>query len=65
MFKQQIEIIKVPRLSVNDDMVLIVDWLVENCSKVKKGDIVAALEMSKAAFEIEAPVEGYFFIEQK
>jgi sugar O-acyltransferase (sialic acid O-acetyltransferase NeuD family) len=61
MLQYELEEICVPKESVNDDTVVLVEWHVANGDKVKAGDIVATVETSKAAFDIESPGSGYVF----
>lgn len=50
--------IKIPHLGANEDTALI-HWKVKDADYVKKGQIIAEVETSKAIFEVEAKVEGY------
>ncbi len=51
--------LRVPRETVNDDLVTIQRWTRRPGEKVQAGDVVAILETSKAALEIEADRDGY------
>ena len=53
--------IKIPKESVSDDTVLILDWHVPSGAKIQKGASIAALETSKSAFELEASADGFLF----
>src|SRR6185295_12262359 len=44
---------------VNDESVLLVQWLVKDGEKVEKGDSLVTIETSKATMDIEAPASGY------
>jgi len=55
------KIIKCDQFNVSDQEYLLVELLVENSSKVSKGDILFALESSKAVIEIESEYTGYFY----
>ena len=50
-----------PREGVNDDTVRIAQWLVEDCSRVAAGQLVAVVETTKAAVDVVAPCEGFLF----
>lgn len=50
--------IVMPRLGVNDDKVMVAQFLVEDGAAVKKGQAVAVLETSKETGEICAPSDG-------
>jgi len=51
----------VPQLGVNDDRVRIVAWRVSPGAAVTRGTVLAELESTKAAFELEAEADGYFY----
>ena len=53
--------IKVPKESVSDDTVMLLDWRVPSGARIQKGATIAALETSKAAFDLEAPADGFLF----
>lgn len=53
--------IVVPQLGVNDDRVRIVRWHVAAGESVQRGQPLAELETTKAAFELEAEASGYFY----
>ena len=48
-----------PHEFVNDESVLLVQWLVKDGEKVEKGDSLVTIETSKATMDIEAPISGY------
>jgi pyruvate/2-oxoglutarate dehydrogenase complex dihydrolipoamide acyltransferase (E2) component len=48
----------IPRENVNDEMVTLVNWCVENGTFVEAGQALADVEGSKAVFTISAPVAG-------
>jgi len=50
--------VKPSRLGVNDDFVIISKWKVKKEDIVKRGQIIAELETSKAVYEIEAEKDG-------
>ena len=49
----------VPQTNVNDEFVRLVEWNVEDESAVKKGMTLVTIETSKAAEEVECPIDGY------
>jgi len=51
--------VTVPRESVSDDTCLVASLACSDGDKVRRGDLIAELETSKASFEIEAPCDGY------
>jgi len=53
--------VKVPQETVNDESVTLRMRAVEDGSKVKRGDLLAEIETSKANVEVEAPADGYVF----
>ena len=53
--------VKVPQQGVNDQEVLVIKWNYKNMEKVSKGSILAELENSKAVFELENELDGYFY----
>lgn len=50
--------ILIPRLSVNDDMVTIGEWLVKNGERVKKGQDIVVFETTKETVEGQAEADG-------
>jgi sugar O-acyltransferase (sialic acid O-acetyltransferase NeuD family) len=53
-------IARAPQLNVNDETILVVQWLKAEGDLVKKGEAVGLLETSKAVSEFEAEGSGYF-----
>ncbi len=53
--------IHVPRETVSDDYYLIVEFTVQSGAQILEGEVIAALETSKAVFEVAAPCNGYLF----
>lgn len=51
--------VRTPHEFVNDESVLLVEWLVQDGEQVQKGRSLATIETSKATLDIEAPVGGY------
>ncbi len=51
--------ITVPQINVNETSVYVVEWLVEEGEQVQVGDIVVAVETSKAVVGVDAEAEGY------
>jgi acetyltransferase-like isoleucine patch superfamily enzyme len=54
--------IRVPRETVNDDVVKITAWHVAPGTKVRAKDVVVSIETSKAVLEVEADADGYVHI---
>lgn len=50
--------IKIPKETVNDDLVRIIKWLVNTGDTIKKGDLLVEVETSKAMIDIEAEFDG-------
>jgi len=50
-----------PRLNANDDSGLLVRWFKTPGQSVAAGDLVAQIETTKAAVDIEADAAGFFF----
>ena len=48
-----------PHEFVNDESVLLVQWLVKDGEKVSQGHPLVTIETSKATLDIEAPAAGY------
>lgn len=65
MSPYEIKEIKIPRDTVSDNAVLILQWHADSGSRIKKGDLIVSLETSKTAFDIEAPEDGYLFYKHK
>lgn len=57
--------IRVPRETVNDDVVKIVRWLAREGEVVRPGATVVEIETSKSVLEVEAPCEGRLTILQQ
>jgi sugar O-acyltransferase (sialic acid O-acetyltransferase NeuD family) len=53
-------IARAPQLNVNDENILVVEWLKADGDPVKRGEAVGVLETSKAVSEFEAEEGGYF-----
>lgn len=54
--------VRIPHETVNDDIVIVAEWRLENGSPVRSQDVVVDIETSKAVFEIEAEADGYLQI---
>lgn len=52
-------LILMPRLGVNDDFVILAEWLVEDGQEVSQGQKIAIIETSKETNEIIAEYSGY------
>ena len=52
--------IKVPQFGVNETTATIVDWKIEDHSRVEKGEILGILETTKAVFDVESSIAGFF-----
>jgi len=50
-----------PMISANDEEIKLVSWLCGDGEFVKQGHKIAAVETSKAVFEVEAEGDGYLF----
>lgn len=51
----------VPQMNPNDEHAVLVRWNVVLAAKVVAGQSVATMETTKAAFDVEAPRDGYVF----
>lgn len=51
--------VNIPQELVNDESVLLVEWMIPDGGEVKAGQAVALIETSKATAEIEAPRAGF------
>lgn len=51
--------VKIPKESVSDDSVLLVRWMAPDHAQVEKGAVIAVIETSKSAIDVEAPEAGY------
>ena len=54
--------IRVPRETVNDDVVTVAGWRYEDGARVRRGECVAEIETSKAVLELEAETDGFLQI---
>lgn len=59
--KQEHTLVLAPREGVNDDVVRVLEWLVDDGAPVESGRPLAVLETTKATFDLEAPCAGYAF----
>jgi len=50
--------VKVPRLGLTIESVILTEWHKKQGDNVDEGDILATVEADKANFEIESPVKG-------
>ena len=57
--------IVVPQMNPNDEHAILVKWHVTSGTHVTRGTVLATMETSKAAFDIEAPDEGFAFFDQE
>lgn len=51
--------IRVPRETVNDDLVTVQSWAVKHGDRVRAQDVVVHIETSKAVLDVEAESDGY------
>jgi pyruvate/2-oxoglutarate dehydrogenase complex dihydrolipoamide acyltransferase (E2) component len=51
--------VHVPHEQVNDETVLLVEWLTPEGAEVRAGQAIAVIETSKSTAEVEAPQAGY------
>ena len=51
--------VKIPRLGVNDDYVMLAEWFVKDGQEVHKGQKLAIIETTKETSEIKAEVSGF------
>jgi len=58
---KQVFPIIIPLLNINDEMVLLVEWLVDQGASVNPGDAICEVETSKAAAELMAEHAGVIF----
>lgn len=54
--------ILMPRLGVNDDTVILGQWIVKENAKVTKGQKIAILETSKETSELKSEFDGYIHL---
>ena len=62
MEENMAEKILIPRLSVNDDVVTIGEWLVTDGAKVEKGQDIVVYETTKETVEGKAEADGFIHI---
>ena len=55
------EIVKIPFLGVNDLECKLTSIEVEEGAMVKKGTLICIVETTKTSFDIESPIDGYFY----
>ena len=55
------ELLAVPRAAANDDAMRVVEWLVEDGTRVEPGQVVAMLEGSKTVLELETRSGGFLY----
>ena len=53
-------IVVAPQVNVNDENVLVIEWMKAEGSFVKKGEVVGVIETTKALVDLETEGEGYF-----
>lgn len=51
----------IPQLNANDESCTLNEWIIDSGEKVKKGDVIAILESSKAAYDFESEAEGILY----
>ncbi len=56
-------LVSIPRETVNDETVLILDWKAPSGSRVEQDELICEVETSKAVLEIHAPVAGFLVYE--
>lgn len=56
---QALSEIRVPRETVNDDLVTVQSWAVKHGDRVRAQDVVVHIETSKAVLDVEAESDGY------
>lgn len=54
-----IHIMRMPGVNANEDSAMLVRWLVDEGTAVKKGQLVCEIETTKSAVEIEAEADGF------
>lgn len=64
MDNSEIVLVEIPKIGVNDDTVIIAE-LSSTGEYVDKDDVIAVLETTKTAFELDASCDGYFYINDK
>lgn len=53
------EIVLVPLINANEDEVEVIEVRVADGEEIKSGDVIAVVESTKAAMEVEAPASGF------
>jgi sugar O-acyltransferase (sialic acid O-acetyltransferase NeuD family) len=51
--------VNVPTTDVNSEEAVMVEWMAADGSPVRKGEVVAEVETSKSAIEVDAPADGF------
>lgn len=51
--------VKVPQFGANEDIAILVEWIVHNEGMIKSGDPLCTLETTKTVFELMAEATGY------
>ena len=59
MSKKNYKTINLPSLGVNDESATLVEWLFDDGDEVKKDNIIAILETTKATLDISSESDGY------
>jgi acetyltransferase-like isoleucine patch superfamily enzyme len=59
--QQEYEVVLAPREGVNDDVVRVLEWLVEDGAQVGAGTPLVVLETAKSTFQVDAPRAGFAF----
>jgi len=59
---KNVKAIKIPQINVNDEYVLLVEWLVMHGDKVKKDDPICTMESSKSVEDIETEQGGVIYL---
>jgi sugar O-acyltransferase (sialic acid O-acetyltransferase NeuD family) len=54
-----IHVMRMPGVNANEDSAMLVRWLVDEGSAVKKGQLVCEIETTKSAVEVEADADGF------
>jgi sugar O-acyltransferase (sialic acid O-acetyltransferase NeuD family) len=54
-----IHIMRMPGVNANEDSAMLVRWLVDEGTSVKKGQLVCEIETTKSAVEVEADADGF------
>lgn len=56
--------IAIPKVDVNTERVLVNKWLVRNFDHIEKEVLIAIIETSKTAVDVQSPASGYFFTDK-